>query len=157
MLVRQHILSVVSLVLQGTYSSTTLPPMLDVFKGMALGKKHWACAETNCRMQNAGMNNWCIATYQEKGSGDFPLEKQWEYGKIVHIIRYLFFKAWILKTDCTSPYAFSASLSHPISTPSLFQLRASLPSYMHFQCRNAPMYAFATLSFNGLEVLGART
>ena len=56
--------------------------MLDVFKGMALGKKHWACAETNCTMQKAGMNNWCIATYQEKGSGEFPSRNSGEYGEV---------------------------------------------------------------------------
>lgn len=70
-LVRQHILSTVPAVLQGTYSWTPLPPRLDASMAVALGKKHWAWAETNCKMQDAGMSNRCILTYKVKSSGQF--------------------------------------------------------------------------------------
>ncbi len=78
MLVRQHILSAVPAALQGTYSSMLLPPMLDVFTAVALGKKHWDCAETNCRMQNAEMNNWCILNHEEKAAEICFVKKQQE-------------------------------------------------------------------------------
>lgn len=52
--------------------------------------------------------------------------------KIMHIIRYVVFKAWILKRDFTSPYAFSASLSpyrfpHFVSTASSVTFTHALP------------------------------
>ena len=70
-LVRQHILSAVSVVLQGAYSWTPLPPRLDSLMAVALGKKHSDCPETSCRMQKARMNNRCIVTYEVKSSCQF--------------------------------------------------------------------------------------
>ena len=134
-LVRQHILSAVPAVLQGTYSWTPLPSRLDAFMAVALGKKHWPCTETNCKMQNAGMNNRRILTYKVKSNGQLLCkETDGEKGRSsADRARKSGTESstqWASREDCTGTYASSASLPSLIAPPHLV-LITYFVTFMH--------------------------